>query len=204
MLFGFILGATVFASVAMMVREGVWNNTLALIQILLSSVIAMGLYQPLVVMIDEQLGGEYTYALDIVVLWGVYVVAFIVLKLLCEKFSKTRMRFPEKVDDFVGPLIGLIAGACLAGFVGVSLHVAPLPRDGLGGAMNYTESEFRGAPIYALDATWLKMYETASNAGFAGPDDFSAWGFVKIYGDRRARYEETEGLRVDRGGGRRR
>lgn len=200
MLFAVILGAVVFATLAMLVRDGVWSNTLALLQILIAGLAAFAFYQPLTVMLDEQTGGQYTYALDLVVIWGVYTVAMVLLKTLSETVSKKRMAFvPKQVDDFVGPLVGLIAGCLLAGFVGATLHMSPLNREALGGAMDYKTSDIDSAPIYALDITWLALVEAATSAGIAGGDDFKVEEFVGIYRDRREKYESVENtIRVER------
>ncbi|MEM9186869.1 MAG: CvpA family protein [Planctomycetota bacterium] len=203
MLFGLIIGFTVFAAFAMFVREGLWSNTIALIQIMISGLIAFCFYPPLTVLVDEQTDGQYTFLLDIVMLWAIYCVTLVVLKIVTESLSKKRMAFvPEQLDDFAGPLVGLAAGVLLAGFVGASLHLAPLPRDGLGNGMNYKPGELRSAPLYALDVLWLNVVEGASAAGFGGSPEFSAEEFVSVYGDRRETYERAPGMRVERAGGR--
>lgn len=198
MLFNIIIGATIFATFAMMVRDGLWSNAILLLQVILSGLLAFGLYQPLTVFVDEKTGGEYTYALDIVILWAVYALSMTLLKAVCDALSTTKMQFPEALDSAVGPLVGLVAGVVLAGIVGASLHVAPLPKDGLGGGMDYTGSSVSAAPLFRVDAVWLKMVESASAAGLGGGKPFIAQDFVDIYAARRTTYEEQEGLRVDR------
>lgn len=199
MLFGIILGAIVFATTAMLVRDGLWSNTLKLMQIALSGLVAFGFYQPLTVLVDEQTDGSYTYVLDIVLIWALYSVAFIILTILFELLSKTRQKYlPQQVDDVGGPIVGLLAGLLLAGFAGATLHVAPLPRDALGNGMNYTKQEVATAQLYALDITWLSMVEAASKTGFYTGEEFTVERYVAIYGKRRENYEKTEGLRVNR------
>ena len=60
-----------FAGTAMMVREGLWSNAIALVNIIICGLVAFGFYQPVTIWIDEMLDGEYTYVLDFVVLSGV-------------------------------------------------------------------------------------------------------------------------------------
>ena len=54
----------------MMVREGLWSNTITLINILISGLVAFAFYSPLAIYLDEMLDGEYTYLLDFVVHLG--------------------------------------------------------------------------------------------------------------------------------------
>ncbi|MEN1679071.1 MAG: CvpA family protein [Planctomycetota bacterium] len=200
MLFNIVIGATIFATFAMMVRDGLWSNTILLVQVILAGLLAFGFYQPLTVYIDEKTGGEYTYALDIVILWAIYAVSITLLKVICDALSKTKMKFPEAVDNAVGPLMGLLAGVVLAGIVGASLHVTPLPKDGLGGGMDYTGTSVAAAPLYRVDALWLRMVEAASSAGLGGGEKFVAQDFVDIYAARRNNYNEAdvEMIRVKR------
>ena len=197
-----ILVIVFFATFAFMVNEGIWNNAIALLQMIISGLVAFGCYQPLTVMADEATGGEYTYALDIAILWGLYFLTFAILKVLSELLSKTRMKFDGPVDAIGGPVLGLIAGYIMAGIVGASLHVSPLPKDGLGGGMKYDNKQAveSASMLTAIDIAWLKMVESASKAGFASGAEFSASDFVLIYGDRRERFEEAEGLMVNRQG----
>ena len=38
----------------MMVREGLWSNTITLVNIIISGLVAFGFYSPLVVYLDEE------------------------------------------------------------------------------------------------------------------------------------------------------
>ena len=198
-MFTAILFIVFFVTLAMMVREGFWSNTIALVQIMFSGIVAFGFYQPIVVMVDEKTEGEYTYALDIVAIWLLFTISMIILKVFCEMLSKTRMRFIHPIDNIGGPIMAAIAGYIMAGIVGASLHTAPLSKDALGGKMDYPVGDLGTAGITALDISWLKLAESALDATNLGTgEDFSAVDFVDAYGDRRKRFEETESLRVKR------
>jgi len=198
-MFTAIICITFFVTLAMMVREGFWSNAIALVQIMFSGLVAFGCYQPLVVLADEKTEGSYTYALDIVVIWGLFTITMIVLKVLCEMLSKTRMRFIHPIDNIGGPALAAIAGYMMAGIVGASLHTAPLSKDALGGNMDYPLGDLSSAGIMALDISWLKLTESALDATTLGTGEkFSAVDFVDAYGDRREQFEETDSLLVKR------
>jgi uncharacterized membrane protein required for colicin V production len=70
-MFWVIYGIVIFAGLAMTVREGLWSNVLTLINIIISGLVAFGLYSPLVRYLDEDVtNGQHTYWLDFAVLWA--------------------------------------------------------------------------------------------------------------------------------------
>ncbi|MEM6330587.1 MAG: CvpA family protein [Planctomycetota bacterium] len=201
MYFGIVLGIVFFITFAMMVAEGLWSNTIALMQIVFSGIVAFGFAQPITVWADEYTDGEYTYALDIVVLWFLFALSMILLKIFAELLSKTRAKFVPQVDTFGGALVGLVAGAVMAGIVGATLHTAPLPKDGLGGGMDYPPGDLSDAGWAAVDIHWLRLVEAAAGAGLTGDASFTAEDFVAVYGAHRKSYaENAEGLKVRRKG----
>src|SRR5687767_11969988 len=118
-----------FASLAMMVREGLWSNTIMLVNIIISGLVAFGFYSPLVIYLDEMADGEHTYWLDWAVIWALFVVAMVICRTATSIASKTRMRFKNPIDPIGGPLVGLIAAWVLAAFTLATLHVSPMPKD---------------------------------------------------------------------------
>src|SRR5687767_95241 len=109
MFYWIIFGLVIFATLAMTVREGLWSNTLTLVNIIISGLVAFGFYAPLVVYLDEMTDGEHTYWLDFAVLWVLFAITMVICRSLTAAFSKTRMRFKYPIDDVGGPLVGLIA-----------------------------------------------------------------------------------------------
>src|ERR1041385_3766658 len=94
-----IYGIVIFAGLAMTVREGLWSNTITLINIIISGLVAFGFYSPLVVYLDEDVtNGQHTYWLDYAILWALFAVSMVVLRTLTGAASKTRMRFKHPVD----------------------------------------------------------------------------------------------------------
>jgi hypothetical protein len=93
-----VYGIVVFAGLAMMVREGLWSNTLALINVIVSGLVAFGFYSPLVAYLDEEVtSGQHTYWLDFAIIWALYAVTMIVLRSLMAAASKlcTHRRCPK-------------------------------------------------------------------------------------------------------------
>lgn len=200
-MFFYVIAAVVFfATFAMMIREGLWSNTITLFCIVLSGLAAFGFYQPITVWVDEKTDGSYTYLLDIVVMWGVYVVAMILLSGLAALLSKTRMRFKNPIDPVGGPVVALMAAWVMSAFTLATLHAAPLAKETMGGNLMH-EDVATASSISAPDLWWLRFVERMSSSDFLGGDDankFSASFYVKNYTDHRAKFDATDTWRVRR------
>lgn len=189
----------VFAGLAMMVREGLWSNAIALVNIVLSGVIAYGIYQPIVVYLDEMADGEHTYWLDYAIIWAVFVAAMLVLRAFTGAFSKTRLRFKNPIDPVGGPLVGLLAAWVLAAFVTATFHTSPMPKDGFGGNLVSQSDVATASAFTSPDAAWLRFIERMLGESAFGDGSFKAAAFVKIYESKREQFEQAPGLIVKRG-----
>jgi uncharacterized membrane protein required for colicin V production len=202
-MFWTIYGAVLFASFAMMVREGLWSNTISLVNIIVSGLVAFGFYSPMVIWLDEMTDGKYTYWLDFVCIWGLFTVTMMVTRTVTRLASDTRMRFKNPIDPVGGPLVGFIAAWVLATFMAASLHTSPMPADAFGGKLVYSDSDVASAwAVTSPDLAWLRFVERVSTAPAFGSSEtkqrFSAKAFVKIYEDHRAKFGNADGLAVQR------
>ncbi len=201
-MFWAVYGAVLFASFAMMVREGLWSNTISLVNIVISGLVAFGFYAPLTIWLDEMTGGANTYWLDFVCIWVLFTVTMLICRLVAAMASGTRMRFKNPIDPVGGPLVGLIAAWVLAAFVTATLYTSPMPADAFGGKLLHDDSEVVSASaLTSPDLGWLRFVEHMSSASaFGAPSTatFSAEAFVKIYEDHRSKYKTAGGLRVQR------
>src|SRR6478672_10662759 len=131
-----IYGIVLFAGLAMTVREGIWSNTLTLINVIISGLIAFGFYSPIVTYLDEDAtSGQHTYWLDFAIIWALYAVTMIILRSLMGAASKTRPRFKHPIDAVGGPIIGFVAAWVLAAFTLATLHTSPMPKNQFGGKL---------------------------------------------------------------------
>src|SRR3954469_23112652 len=125
-----IYGIVIFAGLAMTVREGVWSNTLTLINTIISGLVAFGFYSSIVVYLDEEAtSGQHTYWLDFAIIWALFCVAMIIFRVITGALSKTKLRFKNPIDPVAGPIIGFLATWVLAAFALATLHVSPMPKD---------------------------------------------------------------------------
>jgi uncharacterized membrane protein required for colicin V production len=201
-MFWAIYGIVLFAGLAMTVREGLWSNTLTLINVIISGLVAFGFYSRIVAYLDEDVtSGQHTYWLDFAILWALFAVTMVVLRSLMGAASKTKLRFKHPIDPVGGPILGFIAAWVLAAFTLATLHTSPMPKNQFGGKLVYTDAD-SASMITSPDAAWLRFVERvnpASALGSDSTDQFNAKGFVKIYTDRREKFDKAEGMIVKRG-----
>jgi hypothetical protein len=190
-----------FAGTAMMVREGLWSNTISLVNILFSGLVAFGFFSPLVVYLNEELtDGQHTYWLDFAVIWALYAAGMVVSRAITGAASKTRMRFKNPIDPIGGPLAALLAAWVLSAFTLATLHTAPMPKDAFSGKLTQANVQ-SGSGIMSPDVTWLRFVETMTDPqalGLGQRNLFDAEGFAKIYEDRRGKFDQASSLIVDR------
>lgn len=191
-----------FAAVAMTVREGVWSNTITLVNILISGLVAFGFYSPIVVYLDEEVtSGQHTYWLDFAIVWALFCATMLILRTFTGAFSKTKMRFKHPIDPVGGPVIGILAAWVLASFTLATLHMSPMPKEGFSGKLVYTDAD-TASIMTQPDAAWLRFVETLSGPdafGTAANNQIKATSFVKIYTSRREKFDKATSLIVKRG-----
>jgi hypothetical protein len=155
-----------------------------------------------VVYINEELtDGQHTYWLDFAVIWALYFVAVIILRVFTSMASKTRMRFKNPIDTVGGPLMGLVAAWVLAAFTLATLHVAPRPKDAFGGKLATRGEVVSASFLFSPDAAWLRFVERMSKAdaiSSSGTEEFIASNWVGIYNERRAAFEKSADFIVNR------
>ncbi|TWT43442.1 CvpA family protein [Botrimarina hoheduenensis] len=201
-----IFGIVLFATLAMMVREGLWANLIALFTLLVGGLTAFGIYQPIVVMIDEATEGSYTYLLDFVVLWLVFALVVGVLKGLGGVMSPRRLRFKEPINPIGGPIVGLVAAVLVACFTMATFHAAPLGATDFfpelqptGTTVDAVATELDGLSVFSRpDVAWLRLAETALSPDRLGGSGFSPAIYVFTLGQHRDSFQKMTDVLVDR------
>ncbi len=143
--------------------QGLWNSTLMLINLFLAAMLALNFFEPLADMIDAQ-DRSYTYLVDFLVLWGLFVVAFGLLRLMSDILSRNRVTFDFWTETVGRSLLAIWIAWLFVGFVCVSLHTAPLGAHPLGFQKTPTSGNFFGM---APDRQWLAFMQSRSRGGFS-------------------------------------
>lgn len=207
-----IVAVIFIAGWAMTVREGLWHNLVLLCNIALSAIIAFGFYQPLTVMADEATDGEYTYVLDLLVFWGLFAITITLLKTLGTTLSKVKVKFLHPLEQYGGPAVGMLCGLALAAVAAMSIHMASLPKDTMGGAVLHEDGAADSPSLISTspDLAFLAAAEIFTDPnGLGGAGEFEPGPWVDDYAKRREGFEGVMGaakaaweLKASRGGAR--
>jgi hypothetical protein len=202
-----ILSLVFFACVAMLVREGLWSNALTLINVVTAGLIATSYWEPLATWLDGQFA-TFTYLLDFIAIWTLFVLAFVILRAITDSVSKVRVKFKTPVEYAGGVIFSLWVGWVMVCFTTMTLHLAPLSADFMGGALS-PEPRHNVLLGFAPDHQWLAFVHRVTGDGGAlstsaadksdATNTFDPRGeFVIRYGQRRVNFEATSDLRVNR------
>jgi hypothetical protein len=150
--------------------QGLWNSIITLINMLLAMMLAFNYFEPLADMIDEQ-DASYTYLVDFLVLWGLFVVAFGLLRIMTDVLSRKRVAFEFWTETVGRSIVAVWVAWLFVGFFCASLHTAPLPRSPLGFQPTPTAGNFLGM---APGRQWLGFMQSRSRGALSRPESDQA------------------------------
>ena len=185
------------AVVIVLTREGLWSGLGMLLNIVAAATVSTAWYERVATLIDERMP-SYTYLIDFLALWGLFAAVLLVMRLVTDRVSRTKVKFLRQVEMAGSPLVAVVAGWIMVCFAAASLHTAPVPR-----SVIQAEPDSRGMFFgLAPDRKWLAWVRFATKDGpFAfAPGSAVVFDneadFILRYGDRRLKLEQADGLRV--------
>lgn len=194
-----VIGIAVFGTI---MREGLWSNAIMLVNVVTAGLIATNFWEPIADTLDEQ-QPRMTFLLDLVVLWVLFAVALLILRLCSDSVSKVQVRFKKPIELLGGLILaGWVAWVSVC-FTAMTLHTAPLSREFLFGGFRAEERMMFGL---APDRRWLGFVQRMSLGSFsrvAPQNDPEAYvfdrhsDFMIKYAARRERYSQEAGLLLE-------
>jgi hypothetical protein len=146
-----------FAAVAMTVAEGLWNNTISLIAILICGPLSIAVGYPLGLLLQTKLEKppEQTWYFVFAGVWIAFFVSILVVRLLAERVaSKSRMKFVPPLEAAAGPLMGLVVAVVFTSFLTFTLYSMPIQSGEWkwSEAASWQQTTFRSGigPFYAI------------------------------------------------------
>jgi hypothetical protein len=117
-----------FAGVAMTIGEGLWNNAVNLIMLLIASVSSVCLGYPLGLWLMAQLEkpAEFSWYFVFGGIWLVFFGWIMVFRIAGERLSKVRVKFVPPVETAAGPLVGVLLSTMFASFLAFTLFYVPI------------------------------------------------------------------------------
>lgn len=185
--------------IAMLWNEGMWNNCITLINVLLAALLAMNYFEPAADFLDSKMP-SFTYVVDYLAIWFVFFLSYIILRAVTDQISKTQVKFIMPVEQ-AGRIISVIAiGWIMVCLTLASMHTAPLARTAVRGGFQPEpmSNNFLGM---APDRMWLGFVQHRSKNALSNnpPVIFDEAGeYIFKYGGRRQKFSEQKTVRVNK------
>ena len=160
-----LLAVILFGCIASTINGGLWSNLILLINVVSAGLVATCYYEPVAELFD-QLVPSYGAAWDFVIIWVLFAGTLGVLGGVTDLLSRVKVRFLRPIDKFGGIFLGCWIGWVTVCFATMTLHMAPLPRNYLGG-------DFQPKPdaqmFFGLepDHRWLGFVQKMSGGAYS-------------------------------------
>lgn len=160
-----LLIAIFFVCFGFLFREGIWSNTIRLINVITAGLLATNFFEPVARSLENS--GDWfescTYVWDFLALWGLFALFLTIFRGTTDFVSKVKVRFRKITEQVGSPLLACCIGWVMICFTTMTLHTAPLARDFLGGSFQPEERMFLKL---APDRRWLAFVQTLSRGTF--------------------------------------
>ncbi len=179
--------------IAFTYRDGLWNNTLRVVNIIFAILVAINFWEPLAGFLENMYVGA-TYFWDFLALWALFYLSFVLLTLATVAISRVKLRFKMVMDRAGAIAAAVLAGWLLMSFAVVTLHTAPLAeRFFYGGFDPDSRLVFGTAPdrVLLTLCKYLSRGPLARSTGEGQVNEFDPNSeFIRKYASRRRAYEE--------------
>ncbi len=196
MLTGILIAIFLITSAMLFAKGGLWDNLWAWINVILAGLLATHYFEPLAEWLSSGSTKDYHWYWDQLSFWFIYCVAYSMLRMFCEAFSPTRIKFRVPVEMAGKAVFALLTGWTLMCISAFSLHMSVTEMTAWGGAfMEKPDDE----TLFGSDVLWMAFAHKMSDPE-AGPiaideaHQFDAEGLYRVkYGLRRYRFQHLKG-----------
>ena len=149
---------------AMLISEGLWGNAITFFNVVTAALLANNYFEPAAALLEEHLP-SFKYFVDFVALWLIFIVVYLILKLITERVSRVKVRFRKPVETAGGLAFAALVGWIMMSFSLMSFHMAPLEVDAFGGGFQDEPLDKMLFGMAAPDRNWLAFVYNSSNGG---------------------------------------
>jgi hypothetical protein len=177
---------------AALMTQGLWSNTITLVNIITAGLIATNYFEPVANFLDRQ-EPRLSYMWDFFAVWILFGVAMVLLRMATDYVSQVKVRFFMPVERAGGILMAIWAAWIALCFTTMTLHTAPLARHFLFG-------DFQPDPdakmMFGLqpDRVWMGWVHRESEGALARFGTLNAFDnrgeFILRYSNRRGEFQE--------------
>lgn len=154
-IFGILL--ITFAIVAgLSARQGLWSSAINVINLTMAGVIATNYFEPLAALADP---GGTNYMMDSIMLWTVFAITYIVLRLITQMLSDHDVHFIKPVDLAGRAVLGIWSGWVFTCFAAFAMLTAPIGSQPLGA---WDNPEAKSFLFLSPEQQWLAFAQSRS------------------------------------------
>lgn len=193
-----VVCVAVFAS---LMNQGLWSNTINLINVITSGFVATTYFEPVAGWMDKNFGDGGTYIYDLFALWILFGVTMVLLRTATDWISQVKVRFFLPVEKVGGLLMAVWTTWIVLCFTTMSLHTAPLSRNFIGFQPDPDAKNFFGLGPDRIWLGWVHRESQGPLDRFGGAATFDPDGsFIYRYSNRRGEYDKNLGFLKAKGG----
>ena len=105
--------------------HGFWSNVLTLVNLIVAGLLTMNFFEPIATLVNNS-AAEYTYLIDILVFWMLFMLLYGVLRTLSDLMSKEQVNFDKPVELAGRSIMAIWNAFLFVCIVCASLHTAPV------------------------------------------------------------------------------
>jgi len=189
------------ACFASLMTGGLWSNTITLVNVITSGLLATNYFEPLADFFDKQ-EPAYTYIWDFLALWVIFIVSMLVLRVATDYVSNVKVKFFLPVEKAGGIIMAIWASWIVLCFATMTLHTAPLSRNFMGFQNEPSSKMLFGLAPDRLWLAWVHRESLGALCGLRAIVPFDVNGdFILRYASRREEFDKQMTLAKTGGGG---
>ena len=185
------------AMLGLTMRDGLWTNTLRLVNLLLAGLLASSLGP----WVGSLLRGSLTqqgFYLNFLGMWIIFFFFISLLRELTKRLSTVKVKFHKLVNQIGGYVAAVLVAFFFLGFAMHTIHQAPLSKNCFRGGFDYQSRMFFGL---APDRTWEGFLSLVGGktGALAGSTEFNGEDYRKNSAKGRQEFETilSSGGRAD-------
>ncbi|MDO4573884.1 MAG: CvpA family protein [Planctomycetia bacterium] len=195
MIFNVILLLVFLGVLGSTMRDGLWNNTIRILNFVFAATLATSLGEPVAKLLCSLFGAAYFYY-NYLALWLVFALAYMLLHELTRRLSQVEVKFHSQANLYGGYAASALLSFLFLSFALFAMHQAPLGEHFLFGGFDQNSRMFFGT---APDRQWHDYMSWVSRGAYSAGQG-TAFDPNNDYGKRYGRfradlqeYNETKG-----------
>jgi len=139
---------------------GSWNIMINLVNFFIASLVASSYFELLAGKI-ESINSSYTYIVDFIAIWLLFVVTFVLLRMATDFLTKYQLRMNIWAEYAFRTVLSIWLAISFSYFTFFTFHLAPLPTS------NFTTNPQAKMFGFGPDQSWMAFIQSRSRGALA-------------------------------------